>query len=905
MQPRASLRRLSPTAAALIAAMIAGWLAASAARAEWIWVEGEKPAKASMNRHPWWFDKVHKNQLSGGDLISNFDKDKVGEAEYRATARAKGKFDFWVRANPVQAKLAYQLNNGDWTEIDLSQNQLGNSNIAEDDKPDLRFIAWVKVGRVDLKKGANTLRFKMHGGENHHGYLDCFLLTTEPFQPRGILKPDQIAADAERLAAEDKGWFAFSPPNDPFEPASGFDLRALNEKRAGDGGFIGVKGSQFVHGKTGKTLRFWAVNGPPRELKDRDLLKQLARRLAKYGVNLVRIHGGYFDENGEVDQAAVKHALDIVECMKEEGIYSHFSIYFPLWLKPKPSTAWLAGYDGNHIPFAALYFNDDFQRQYQGWWKALLLTKNSETGKRLIDEPAVAGVELVNEDSYFFWTFNAENVPSAQRRIVETQFGDWLKRKYGTLDKALARWNGPAADGDAPAAGRIGFRPLWNMFNEKTRRDQDATRFLVESQRGFYQRHYQFLRGLGFRGMITASNWVTASPRVLTPLEKYSYTVGDFIDRHGYFGCRNQGPQSEWSVQNGHTYADRGALRFDAEEAGKPKLFVHPAMDPSYDGKPSMISETTFNRPNRFRSEAPLYYAVYGALQDSDAVVHFALDSASWSVKPGYFMQPWTVMTPAMMGQFPAAAMIYRQGLVRPGEVLVDLNLKLDDLLDLAGTPLEQDASFDELRAKDVPQGLSLSPGDVIDPLVHYAGRTNVNFTAGGGAARLTELAPYIDRGKQTVRSTTGELRLDYGKGVLTIDAPAAQGASGALAELGKVELAELVIASEMSLGHIVAVSLDGRPLDRSRGILLQVMSEEKASGFQTEPGADGATRIVEIGHDPWLVKDLQGSVRFKRADAGQLKVTALDANGYPREAAGTAAEIKLRRETMYYLIAK
>ncbi len=661
-----------------------------------------------MNRHPWWFDKVQKNQLSGGDMIS-----------------------------------------------------------------------------------------------------------------RGTLKPDQVAAEAERRAAEHKGWFAFAPAPDEFKATSGIDLRSLNEKRAGDGGFIGVKGSQFVHGKTGEPLRFWAVNGPPRELKDRELLKQLARRLAKYGVNLVRIHGGYFDENGEVDQDAVKHAIDVVECMKEEGIYSHFSIYFPIWLKPKPDTEWLQGYDGNHNPFAALYFNDDFQQRYQLWWKALLTTKSATTGTRLIDEPSVAGVELVNEDSYLFWTFSADNIPDAQLRIVETQFGDWLKRKYGTLEKALAQWKGPLTDRDAPAAGRIGFRPLCNMFNEKTRRDQDAARFLVESQRGFYRRHYKFLRDLGFQGVITASNWVTASPQVFTPLEKYTYTVCDFIDRHGYFGCHNQAQPSEWSEQHGHTYADRSALRFDAEEPKKPKLFVHPAMDPSYDGKPSMISETTFNRPNRFRSEAPLYYAAYGALQDSDAVVHFALDSASWSVKPGYFMQPWTLMTPAMMGQFPAAALIYRRALVRPGDVVVELTLKLDALMDLAGRPLAQDAAFDELRAKDMPKGLTLKPGNVIDPLVHYAGRTNVNFTTKGGESRLTDLAAYIDRGKQTVRSTTGELALDYSKGLLTIDAPAAQGASGALALAGKVALADVTIASEMSLGHIVAVSLDGGPLATSRKILL------------------------------------------------------------------------------------
>ena len=109
-------------------------------------------------------------------------------------------------------------------------------------------------------------------------------------------------------------------------------------------------------------------------------------------------------------------------------------------------------------------------------------------------------------------------------------------------------------------------------------------------------------------------------------------------------------------------------------------------------------------------------------------------------MKPGFFMQPWTLMSPAMMGQFPAAALIYRKGLVATGDLLVDLDLKLGDLLDLKGTPLPQDAALDELRLKDVPKGTTLKPGNVIDPLVHFAGRTNVNFTERGGPARLKDL---------------------------------------------------------------------------------------------------------------------------------------------------------------------
>jgi hypothetical protein len=413
------------------------------------------------------------------------------------------------------------------------------------------------------------------------------------------------------------------------------------------------------------------------------------------------------------------------------------------------------------------------------------------------------------------------------------------------------------------------------------------------------------VRQLGFKGLITPSNWSTASPEVFGPLEKLSYTTGDFIDRHGYFESNHKGDNAAWSVRNGHTYSDRSALRFDAADPSKPRQFVHPVMDPHYDGKPSMISETTFCRPNRYRSEAPLYFAIYGALQGSDGIVHFAHDGSRWAVKPGFWMQQWTLMTPAMMGQFPAAALIYRRGLVSNGKVLAELKLNKTDLLQLKGTPLPQDAALDELRLKDVPRGAEVKPGQRIDPLVHYAGKVAVSFVDEPGSTKFTDLAPFVDHANKTVASSTGELRLDYGKGVLTVNAPRAQGVSGALNLAGATDLKDLSVASDLELGHIIAVALDEQPLATSSRILLQVMSEERETGRQTELVSETVKRIVNIGTDPWRIKEFSGTVRFKRADAGQLKVTALDFNGYATRAAGTGEEIKLQPMTMYYLIAR
>jgi hypothetical protein len=178
-----------------------------------------------------------------------------------------------------------------------------------------------------------------------------------------------------------------------------------------------------------------------------------------------------------------------------------------------------------------------------------------------------------------------------------------------------------------------------------------------------------------------------------------------------------------------------------------------------------------------------------------------------------------------------------------------------------------------------------------------------VTFTGEPGGAQLSLSKGLIDRAAQTVTSTTGELKLDYGKGLLVINAPRAQGASGALNSAGKIDLAALTVTSDLDLAHIIAVSLDDQPLATSKRMLLQVMTEEQASGFDTEAASGTTRRIKDIGHDPWQVKKISGSVAFKRPDAAKLKVTALDAGGQPAGAAGTAQAIKLQPTTLYYLI--
>ena len=169
----------------------------------------------------------------------------------------------------------------------------------------------------------------------------------------------------------------------------------------------------------------------------------------------------------------------------------------------------------------------------------------------------------------------------------------------------------------------------------------------------------------------------------------------------------------------------------------------------------------------------------------------------------------------------------------------------------------------------------------------------------------VQDLSPYINRASKTVKSMTGQLLWDYGRGLVTINAPAAQGATGFLAKAGTVQLADIAVSSANEYGTVLVVSMDSRPLKTSARILVQVMTEDTNCGWTTRDSG-GTKTITDLGGPPIVVRNVAGTVTIKRRDAASLKVTALDANGYKRQAVpGGAAAIRLLPHCLYYLIAK
>ena len=874
-------KQLSSVAALMVLGMAT---IARGQAADYVWWEGENTSATNFPaRHT--FEPADAQEtavLSGGKWLGAEGQwGKKLFAEYEVEVPAGGEWKLYARKFWKHGPFTWSMgeNKG---EITRDVSLLDEANIRQ-------FLGanWVYLGDVKLPAGKNKLRIDMTGTEGAVCF-DAFVLTKDALVPRGKLKP------GEKWDRADPGFFPFEPDRDPYKP-SPMSMRGLSEAFAGENGWIQAKGSAFVHEKTGVPVRFWAVNtGMESVRKDRASVDEQARFWAKRGVNMVRIHGGIWrdDDFTKVDGALLDQMHYYVAAMKREGIYIYLSNYFPLWLKFNDKTPGFPGYPaGGAHPFAIQFFSERFQEIQRGWFRELLTTPNPYAGGvPLVKDPAVAMIEIVNEDSYFFWTFSPyENVPGPQMEILEGQFGTWLAGKFGSVEKALAGFGGAAVRGDDAAAGRVGLIGLYNLFNSKSPRGMAQAEFLARHQNAYFVNMRKFLKtDLGYAGLVSASNWTVADQRTLMPLEKWSNAL-DFLDRHGYWSGPHEGEMASYSVSKGDMFDDKSAL-------------VGPVSTPLYETKwmdlPSTITEINWTPPNRFRAEFPVLSALYGTLQGNDAWFFFATANHGFDSQIGKF----ALHTPTVAGQWPATSLIYRKGLVKEAGTALRIDSKLADLFALKGAPVATTVNLDMNRFAGVPAAQAAA--DAINPLYFLVGRVESAITEGGAATTGVDLSKFVDVEKKTVRSMTGELLWDFGKGIVTVDAPQANGAVGFLAKGGEISLGTLKLSSPLEYGSVLLVSLDDKPLATSGRMLLQLMTEDKNYGFKA-PGT-GKRAIADLGAAPLTMREVEGTVSLTRADAAGLKVTKLDLNGYPVGAATPlGAGLKLDPRTIYYVIEK
>jgi len=883
------------TAAGLFAAI--GFLTAPRAHpGEVIWVEGEAAKTQDVTRHPWWYDKVKKDELSGGDFISNFSKDKLGLVTYEVSAPAEHDYEFWVRANPL-GKLSYALDAGDWVLIDSSK-AVDSRNIAEDEKPDLRFIAWIKVGALKLSPGAHTLKFKMDSDINNHGMLDCFVLSEGPFTPRGKLKPGEKAAPAASAyagsATEDGRW-AFTPPKDEFSPDALLDLRGMNEKFAGESGFIRCSkdGSGFVLGN-GKPVRFWAVgDGAERPSPHGSAdLDQHARFLAKRGINMTRTGINIFSLKNLADINTNERELlwRHVAAMKKEGIYT---IFVPIWIGASnlnPKLGFLD--DGGNHDCGLLFYDKKLQEAYKGWMKQLMTEKNPYTGIPLAQDPALAIIQLQNEDSLLWYSGLSEK--GAARKELRRQFGEFLVKKYATLDKAKEAWGGAEVgrDQDTPddfANGEAALAGAWELTQRRggdgfQKRLNDQYEFLCRTMYDFHKSMADYLKNeLGCKQLINAGNWRTADNVMLLDGERWAQSANDVMAINRYNSPVHQGKLAGWAICKGDKFTNDSALL-------NPRTI--PVTLKQVEGYPMLITEGLWVPPLGCQSEGPFLVSAYQSLNgvagyfwngtNDQAWTEWGLNSANGYVPDT--QAKWLCATPMLMGQWPAAALLYRMGYVKRGEPAVSEQRKLEDIFSRGMPIIAEDEGYDPNRDTGLIARES-NVKDGVDPLAYLVGPVLTKYGGDPAKSKVADLPKYIDKSKKIVKSNTNELELDYGNGLCKLNAPKAQGATGYLKQAGKITLGDMTIESANEYATVLAVALDDKPLNASANVLIQVGTSERTTGWTTRPVQIkdhnknfNGEEIISTGKGPWQIVNADITITLNNPNLHTACV--LDANG-------------------------
>jgi hypothetical protein len=728
-------------------------------------------------------------------------------------------------------------------------------------------------------------------------------------------------------SADTRDTWAFLPNPDDFSDAAILDLSYLNEQTAGETGFIhrSADGSAFVRGD-GAPIRFWAVNSYVAN-QGMSELREHAQFLAKRGVNMVRLHGQIpqAEETGgaieAIDESERERLWQLVAAMKEEGIYVTFSPYYPHSVHEEAAKRWQVPEDSTGLT-GMIYFDPVLKAAYKGWLRKTLIPANPYTGLALKDDPALAIIQMQNEDSLLFWTFN--NIKGREAALLGARFGQFIQDKYGSLAIARETWGGADAPGpiddmsDDWEKGVIALSNIWHLTSDADpgqakARLSDQAQFLTQTMRDWHAEVARFLQDdIGAPQLFNAGNWRTANDLVLDDLERYSYTSGDVIGVNRYVTALHEGKYEGWAIVEGDLFREQGLL---TRPWDLPAALRQPV------GYPYIISETLWVPPMWEQAEGPILMAAYQALTGIDISYWFATGETQWRAPQsanGYLpsIGKWFVSTPQQMGAFPAAALIFRLGLIDEAPPAVIEHRVLDALWSRTVPIVSASQGYDPNRDRSrglLREFLGAERSDMaqVNPLSFLLGPVQVAFDSQSADFVHPDLDALIDTEQRVATSLTKQLSWDWGNGLVTLDAPGAQGVVGALSARRSFELKDITIESEADYASIVVVPLDGRTIAESIRLLVQINGIARPDGWRAQPvdhESGQALEVTSFGEAPWQIDSVKARLIVRNDRLS--RATALDPNGMATGSVAVSRSdgtltLDLPKNTLYVVLAQ
>lgn len=442
--------------------------------------------------------------------------------------------------------------------------------------------------------------------------------------------------------------------------------------------------------------------------------------------------------------------------------------------------------------------------------------------------------------------------PTLRQRMAE-RFTGWLAKRYGDeagLAKAWGEgWKDPmAAEGftGESFSGRS-IVPVGNPWfydpdqlatsqASKKARMMDTMLFLYEVQNDFYKRYAEAMRGAGYAGEITASNWHAGRAFSHYYNLHSDYLVG-MIDRHNYFG-------------KGTMLARAGS--------GMLSSGVCQVAD-----RPFMLSEWIHTFPNEWGVEGPAIIGAYGmGLQGWD--VSFIFQNGD---KGGFLPDlgtEWAVAVPQILGFFPAVARQVRRGDVSEATATATRNVCMP-------VPADGKLGFDD-QAKaegDVKEAESAT----IPTRSLAVARNAVNFTGAFKETPAFDLAPFAKDG--ALVSSTGQLRwIEGDQPHIVIDTPGTQAVVG-WAKDKTYRLGDVDLTGRTPFAAIyVTAAGAGEKIGNARCLIVTAIARARNTDMKLL-----GDRMLAKGEGPIRIEPVQLELTLKRPGAPTIYVCDHDGN--------------------------
>lgn len=241
-------------------------------------------------------------------------------------------------------------------------------------------------------------------------------------------------------------------------PDNATSMAHLLDAPAGKHGFIRAEDGRFVDDAGPVRLHATNLTGPANCPSHEDA-DQLAARLARFGINCVRLHymdapyGNFREEKLQgivADDPATQRNFDpaqlerldyMIAAFKKRGIYVNINLHVARMWDERD------GFTGtDERPWADKGLDNfeprmiELQKEYA---RKLLTHVNPHTGLAYTSDPCVAMVELNNENALIrnYLSGAIDRLPEPYAGELGRQWNAWLRSKYASTKALQAAWN--------------------------------------------------------------------------------------------------------------------------------------------------------------------------------------------------------------------------------------------------------------------------------------------------------------------------------------------------------------------------------------------------------------------------------------------------------------------------------